>query len=194
MEALRTRAFWLIAAGHASAVLTVSAVSLHLAPHLVQQLGMSLETAGTIVALVLIVSVVGRIAGGYLADRTNKRVLLVGSMISHTLGMLLLVYAGSMVQVFLFALFHGMAWGARAPTQNAIRAEYFGRKSIGLILGLGAVVVTLASVSAPIFAGWLADLRGDYRLAFTILAIMTALGSLFFAFAAKPVRKVATSA
>jgi MFS family permease len=189
IEALKTRSFWLIAAGHASAIFTVSAVSLHLVPHLVQQLGMSLEAAGTIVALVLVVSVVGRILGGFLADRTNKRVVLVASMLSHAFGLIMLAYATSLGQVFVFALFHGMAWGARAPTQNAIRAEYFGRKSIGLILGLGTVIVTIASVSAPIFAGWLADLRGDYRLAFTILAILTACGSLFFAFASKPVQR-----
>jgi MFS family permease len=189
VEAIKTRSFWLIAFGHASAVLTVSAVSLHLAPHLVQQMGMSLASAGTIVALVLIISVVGRVLGGYLADRFNKRLVLVASMLSHTIGLLMLAYAVSMAQIFLFALFHGLAWGARAPTQNAIRAEYFGRKSIGLILGIGTVVVTMASVSAPIFAGRLADLRGDYRMAFTILAIMTALGSIFFAFASKPVRK-----
>ena len=187
-EALKTRAFWLIAAGHASAVLTVSAVSLHIAPHLVQQLGMSLEAAGTMISITLIISVVGRVIGGYLADRVNKRLILVISMVLHTVGLLMLAYAASIAQVILFAIFHGLAWGARAPTQNAIRAEYFGRKSIGLILGLGSVVVTLASVSAPIFAGWLADMRGDYRLAFTILAILTALGSLFFAFAGKPVR------
>lgn len=82
----------------------------------------------------------------------------------------------------------------RVPIQNAIRAEYFGRKSIGLILGLSSVLVTAASISAPIFAGWLADLRGDYRLAFTIVAGFTTLGSLFFAFASKPVRKSHTVA
>ena len=82
-----------------------------------------------------------------------------------------------------------MAWGTRAPTQHAIRAEYFGRRSIGSILGLASIPATIASVSARIFVGWLADLLGDYRLAFTILAVFTAFGSLFFAFSSKPVRK-----
>ena len=189
IDALRTRTFWLIALGHALAVLTVSAASLHLVPHLVQQLGISLAAAGSIVALMLMMSVVGRIGGGFLADRTNKRVLLVACMLSHTFGLIMLAYATSMAQVFLFSIFHGLAWGARVPTQNAIRAEYFGRKSLGLILGVATTPVTIASVSAPIFAGWLADLRGDYQLAFTVVAIFTAFGSLFFAFAGKPIRK-----
>ncbi len=190
IEAIKTRTFWLIALGHASAVLTVSAVSLHLAPHLVQQLGISLEAAGSIVALLLILSIAGRLIGGFLADRTSKRMLLAACMLSHTIGLLMLAYASSMVQVYLFTVFHGIAWGARSTIQHAIRGEYFGRKSIGLILGLASVIVTVASVSAPIFAGWLADIRGDYRLAFTILAVFTAFGSLFFAFATKPIRKL----
>ncbi len=188
-EALKSRAFWLIAGGHALAILTVSAVSLHLAPHLVQQLGISLETAGSIVALLSVVSVIGRVVGGVLADRINKRVILVACMLSHSIGLILLTFAASMGQVILFTIFHGLAWGVRGVTQNAIRAEYFGRKSIGLILGISNVFSTTAQVSAPIFAGWLADKIGDYHLAFIILTILTASGSLFFGFAGKPVRE-----
>ncbi|MBI4188136.1 MAG: MFS transporter [Chloroflexi bacterium] len=188
-EAIRSRAFWLIGAGHALALLTVSAVSLHLAPHLVKQLGISLETAGSVVALLSVFSVAGRLLGGFLADRINKRLLLVASMLSHSIGLLILTYAANMGQVFLFTVFHGLAWGIRGVTQNAIRAEYFGRKSIGLILGISNIFSTSAQVSAPIFAGWLADIYGDYHLAFTIITVLTALGSVFFGFAGKPVRK-----
>lgn len=187
-EALGTRSFWFIAFGHMSAVFTVSAVSLHLVPDLVQSMGMSLQSAGAIASMVLVISVVGRILGGWLADRTNKRAVLVASMLAHAIGLLTLAYATTMLQVFIFATLHGLAWGARAPTQNAIRAEYFGRKSIGVILGVGIVVVSIASTTAPIFAGWLADARGNYQLAFTVVAVLTALGSLFFAFASKPAR------
>jgi MFS transporter, OFA family, oxalate/formate antiporter len=188
-EALRTRSFWLIAAGHASAVLTVSAVSLHLAPHLVQRMGLSLEGAGAVVSLLLFMSIAGRLIGGVLADRMDKRWLLVGSMISHTIGLLFLANASNMFQVVLFTIFHGVAWGARGLTQNSIRAEYFGRKAIGIILGLASIPVVFAQVASPIFTAWLADLKGNYQLSFMILAAYTAAGTLFFAFAGKPVRK-----
>jgi sugar phosphate permease len=187
-EALKTRSFWLIAAGHASAVLTISAVSLHLAPHLVQRMDMSLEAAGTIVSLLLFMSIAGRIIGGVLADRMDKRWLLVGSMISHTIGLLLLANATTMFQIVLFTIFHGVAWGARGLIQNSVRAEYFGRKAIGSILGIASIPVVIAIVVSPIFTAWLADLNGDYHFAFSILAAYTAVGTLFFAFAKKPVR------
>lgn len=187
-EALRTRSYWLIAAGHASAVLTISAVSLHLAPHLVQRMDMSLEAAGSIVSLLLFMSIAGRVLGGVLADRMDKRWLLVGSMISHTIGLLLLANATTMFQIVLFTIFHGVAWGARGLIQNSVRAEYFGRKAIGSILGIASVPVVIAIVVSPIFTAWLADLNGDYHFAFSILAAYTAIGTLFFAFAKKPVR------
>ena len=187
-EALKTRSFWLIAAGHSSAVLTISAVSLHLAPHLVQRMDMSLEAAGTIVSLLLFMSIAGRLIGGVLADRMDKRWLLVGSMISHTIGLLLLANATTMFQIVLFTIFHGVAWGARGLIQNSVRAEYFGRKAIGSILGIASIPVVIAIVVSPIFTAWLADLNGDYHFAFSILAAYTAAGTLFFAFAKKPVR------
>ena len=187
-EALKTRSFWLIAAGHASAVLTISAVSLHLAPHLVQRMDMSLESAGSIVSLLLFMSIAGRLIGGVLADRMDKRWLLVGSMISHTIGLLLLANATTMFQIVLFTIFHGVAWGARGLIQNSVRAEYFGRKAIGSILGIASIPVVIAVVVSPIFTAWLADLNGDYHFAFSILAAYTALGTLFFAFAKKPER------
>ncbi len=188
-EAMRTRSFWMIAAGHAAAVLTVSAVSLHLAPHLVQRLGLSLEAAGSIVSLLLFMSIAGRLVGGFFADRTDKRKLLVGSMIFHTIGLVFLATATSMVQVVMFTVFHGIAWGARGLTQNSIRAEYFGRKAIGTILGIASIPVVLAQVVSPIFTAWLADLRGDYQFAFLLLAAYTAAGTLLFAFAGKPSKK-----
>ncbi|MBN2239869.1 MAG: MFS transporter [Dehalococcoidales bacterium] len=185
-EAVKTRSYWLIAAGHASAVLTISAVSLHLAPHLVQSLGMSLESAGSYVSLLLFMSIAGRIAGGILADRMDSRWLLAGSMVLHTIGLLILANASNVFHVVLFCIFHGIAWGARGLIQNSIRAEYFGRKAIGAILGIASIPVVIAIVVSPIFTAWLADLQGDYHFAFMILAGYTAAGTFLFALAKKP--------
>jgi cyanate permease len=41
-------------------------------------------------------------------------------------------------------------------------------------------------VAGPLVAGVLADLTGDYRLGFTLLAILSAMGSLAFILATRP--------
>jgi MFS-type transporter involved in bile tolerance (Atg22 family) len=69
---------------------------------------------------------------------------------------------------------------------QAIRADYFGRASIGMIMGLSNLVTVLGNISGPLLAGLFADWTGDYRAGFTILAIMAAIGSLFFWMARRP--------
>jgi len=45
-------------------------------------------------------------------------------------------------------------------------------------------------MAGPLVAGLLADLTGDYRLGFTVLSILAAMGSVCFMLAKKPVRAV----
>jgi len=100
--------------------------------------------------------------------------------------MLCLTYANHMAMLVAFGVFHGIAWGLRGPFMQAIRADYFGRHAIGLILGLSAAIIALGQIAGPMIAGVLADLTGDYQLGFSLLALLAALGSLAFMLATKP--------
>ena len=86
------------------------------------------------------------------------------------------------------ALIHGTAWGLRGPFMQAIRADYFGRHSIGMIIGLSSMIIVLGNIAGPILAGLFADWTGNYRMGFTILAVLSGLGSLFFLMARRPKR------
>ena len=70
---------------------------------------------------------------------------------------------------------------------QAIRADYFGRRAIGMILGMSSVVVAIGQVAGPLLAGVLADLMGDYRLGFTVLALVSLAGAWAFVAAVQPV-------
>jgi MFS family permease len=183
---MRTRAFWLISLGHASALLVVSAVMVHLVPHIIERLDYSLAAAGSIVALMTVFQMVGLLSGGYLGDRFNKRVIVVCCMAAHTTGLLLVAHATSLPMVIGFAVLHGWAWGTRGPLMVALRADYFGATSIGTIMGFSSLVVMFGMTLGPIVAGYMADVSGSYTPGFTVLAIGAALGSLFFVFATKP--------
>ena len=129
----------------------------------------------------------GQLGGGYLADRVNKQAVLVACMLGHCAGLLMLAYASNVGHLVAFTALHGLSWGARGPTQQALRADYFGRGSFATIMGFSSLVIMIAMMIAPIFAGWVADQRGgDYTPAFAILAVLAGLGSVFFIFARKP--------
>jgi len=71
---------------------------------------------------------------------------------------------------------------------QAIRADYFGRSAIGMILGLSFMIIIIGQVGGPMIAGILADLTGNYRAGFTTLAVLAGLGSVFFLMARRPAR------
>ncbi len=186
VEALRTSAFWLIAFGHAFALLAVSAVNVHAVTHIKEGLGYSLSLATLVFTLVTVGQFLGVLTGWAIGDRFVKRKVAAVCMLMHAGGLLMLTYAAGPVVLAISAIVHGIAWGLRGPFMQAIRADYFGRSSIGMIIGLSSAVVVFGNIAGPILAGAFADWTGDYRMGFTILAVLSGLGSLFFMIARRP--------
>lgn len=184
-EALRTSSFWLISVGHALALLTVSSMMVHLIPHLTESLDYSLAMAGGVVAAMTGFQMLGQLFGGYLGDRFDKRLICTACMAAHAAGLLLVTFASSWIMVAGFAVLHGLAWGTRGPLMVALRADYFGARSFGTIMGFSSLVVMFGMSGGPIIAGVMADVTGNYVSAFTAIACASALGSLCF-LAAKP--------
>ncbi|HEX5368313.1 MAG TPA: MFS transporter [Dehalococcoidia bacterium] len=186
-QALHTRAFWLISAGHGSALLVVAAVNVHVISHLKDDLGYSVSHAALIVTLMTSMQVVGILIGGTIGDRFDKRLISAICMLMHMVGLLLVTYAVNLPMIIAFAVLHGLAWGTRGPLMQAIRADYFGRKSFGAIMGLSALIVMIGQISGPLVAGILADTTGNYDLGFTVIAVLAGLASVFFLLAKRPV-------
>ena len=185
-EAIRTAAFWLLALGHGMSLLVVTAVSVHAITHMKESLGYSLAQASLVITLMTVGQVCGVLLGYTIGDRFEKRYVAAICMLMHAAGMLMLTYALGLPMLIAFAMLHGVAWGLRGPFMQAIRADYFGRTSIGMIMGLSGIIIALGQIGGPLVAGALADYTGNYRLGFTLLAVLAALGSLLFFFARRP--------
>ena len=111
-------------------------------------------------------------------------------MIGHMLGLLLVTYPYFSIMIWIFVPMHGIAWGARGPIIQSIRADYFGPTNFGTIMGFSSMVVMIGMVLGPLVAGILADYTGSYTLGFTILAIAAGIGSVFFLLATPPKKPV----
>lgn len=186
-EAMRTRAFWLLAIGHGAALLVVGAVNVHAITHMKEGLGYSVNLASLVIMLMTIAQIGGVLFGIWIGDRYVKRRVAALAMVGHFLGLLMLTYASGFAMLVAFAVLHGAAWGVRGPFMQAMRADYFGRRAIGMILGVSAVVVAVGQVAGPLVAGVFVDLLGDYRLGFTLLALVSLGGAWAFIAAVQPV-------
>jgi sugar phosphate permease len=165
-QALRTRSFWLISVGHASALLVVGAVMVHVSPYLTEAHGYSLAQASFFVGALTISQLGGQLSGGYLGDRGNKRAVIAVAMAGHMTGFLLLAFAQNALMIWGFVALHGWAWGARGPLMQSMRADYFGR--------------------GPLVAGIMRDATGSYSPGFAVLATLAGFGSVFFLMATPP--------
>jgi sugar phosphate permease len=187
-EALRTPAFWLISLGHGFALLVVHAVNVHAITHMKEGLGYSVAQAAFVITLMTVGQMGGVGVGWLVGDRFEKRLVAATCMLMHMAGLLLLTYAVALPMLIAFAALHGVAWGLRGPFMQAIRADYFGRAAIGMILGLSYLIIVVGQVGGPMIAGITADATGDYRAGFTILALLAGIGSFFFLLARRPSR------
>ncbi len=185
-EAMRTRAFWMISLGHMSALFVVGAVLAHLALYLTSEQGYTLQGASYVAGALPAAQLVGMAVGGWLGDRINKRLIASVAMVGHSGAILLLAYATGPLMIWAFVCIHGLAWGARGPLMQALRADYFGSTSFGSIMGVSSLVVMTGTVLGPLIAGILADQTGSYRIGFTIISGLTLMGMVFFVFATPP--------
>ena len=189
-QALATRAFWMLALGHGLALLVVTAVNVHAITHIKEGLGYSVATAGWVIMLMTFGQLMGVLLGAGMGERFDKSKVAALCMLSHAIGLLFLTFSTHLAELVAFAVFHGLAWGLRGPLMQAIRADYFGVGAIGAIMGISAAVIAVGQIAGPMVAGVLADLTGDYRMGFTLLALTAAMGSLAFMLATKPLHKV----
>ncbi len=150
-------------------------------------LGYSIAQASLVITLMTFAQTGGVMLGWTIGDRVDKRKVAAACMLMHASGLLLLTFAANVPMLVAFALLHGTAWGLRGPFMQAIRADYFGRRAIGMILGLSAALIAVGQVLGPMVAGALADITGDYRIGFTVLAVVAAGGSVAFLRAKRPV-------
>lgn len=185
-EALRTRAFWFISLAHGASVLVVSVTQVHYTAHVIERFGISLTAAAALITLQTTTNFVSRPLGGWLSDKISSRNVIMIAMVMHSVALLMLAFGTSLWMVAGFALLNGFAWGARVPVVVSMRAEYFGSRSFGAIMGLSSMVVTAGSVAGPVLAGLSYDITGSYEFGFTVLAILAGLGTFFLVFTPPP--------
>jgi MFS family permease len=185
-EALHTSAFWLISLGHMMALFAVAAVAVHLITHVKEELGYTLAEASLILSLTTVGQFFGVMMGWVMPERIDKRYITASCMLMHASGLLMLAYGNALAVIVAAALLHGTAWGLRGPFMQAMRADYFGRRSIGMILGVSALIIVFGQIGGPIIAGAFADWTGNYRTAFTVLAMLSGCGSICFLLAKPP--------
>lgn len=174
-EALKTRAFWLLASIFFFQMIGLGSVSIHIVPYL-ESLDMPTTIAAIAVTGMLICSLAGRLSLGFLGDFINKRYLIAIAFALQSIGLFLfsMITVDKIWLIILFLLTYAPGYGSVVPLRPALLADYFGSRNFGAIAGLMSIVSMFGGISSPVVAGWIFDVTGSYRLAWRMFSLIIA--------------------
>lgn len=186
-EALRTSAFWLMAAFHGLRNLPYAAVSVHLVPLLVWK-GFDEPMAAFFVGLMAFSTVIVRPLTGWLGDRWSKQKIGALGVSLGALGLLVLTCSdGALWHMVVFVVLFSFSDGINSVTW-ALVGDFFGRKQFATIRGWIGMLQSLASMPAAVFTGWVYDQTQSYTYALIPFIILYGLAALVLWPASHPKR------
>lgn len=150
-RALRDRNFWHLCIAEAVRMMIAMAVITHVMPYL-SSLNMSRSRAALVATSIPLLSIIGRLGSGWLADIFDKRYIMVGTYSLAGAGILVFSYVQTISLIFPFLVLFPLSWGA-VPVRGAMIREYFGIASFGKLLGLMAGITTVGRIMGPFLAG-----------------------------------------
>ena len=179
-QAFKTGQFWLLVSLYFFGSMGAQTLHVHQVVYLVEK-GISPIVGASVVSMVGLSSIFGKLVGGYLSDKVEReKVFIVGNIILIT-GIFILYFAGERASIplaYLFAVCLGIGYSSTAAIAPAIISDHFGGKHFGKILGIGLFGGASGAAVGPFVAGELFDNFGNYKLAFIFAVVSILIASL----------------
>ncbi len=181
MEALKSVTFRRLLLAESLRTFLLGSIVLHQIPHLIN-IGIEESTAAGILGLMIFVSIPGRLIFGFLGDYFERRKIVAVTMILQGIAVLILGYATSIIHVYIFVAIYGLTYGGCIPLLMAFRGDIFGRKNFAQMSGIMSPFRMIGNVIGPVLAGYIFDVTGSYRIAFTFFTVLAILSGISFYF------------
>ena len=187
-EAVRTKSFWLTYFSLLFAYISAFFVTTHIVPNALG-LGISSLYAATLLTVIGVFNVAGRLLGGFTSDEFGVTRALTLLFTAQAISLFLLANLTSLWSIYSVALLFGISYGGWAMILPVITNDFFGRTHSGQIMGLFETVTGIGGAMGPYFAGYIYDLTGQYTLAFLIAGTITLVGVVLTVFLRRYSRK-----
>jgi sugar phosphate permease len=177
----RSPAFYLLMIGSMCSIAAVGGANQHLKLFLSLDHAYSQGDAAKVASLVLFSSLFGRVGMGWLADRIDKKyvMLLIYLIVASAIPMLFM--AGTPGMIYIFAVVFGIGLGGEYMVIPLMAAELFGVRVLGRAMGVILTVDGVAEAVAPVLVGRLRDVTGAYTTGFTVLIGFALAGAIAIA-------------
>jgi MFS family permease len=173
-DALGHSMFWWTGIAFVLANFATLAIFVHLVPFLIRE-GFSAGFAASMAGIAGIMALPGRLLFTPLGEYIKRQYVaaLIFGLIA--LGITVLLLLDSRAGVIIFVMLFGMSFGAITPARAAIIADLYGSTNYGAISGALATGITFARAAAPVTAGVIVTLTGNYTAVFVMLLVSVSL-------------------
>jgi MFS family permease len=178
VQAVHTRDFWVLIVLFAAVFMGISGLMVHLIPML-EDMNYSSAQAASILGGMFLLSGIGRISSGFLADMIDFRMVMAGLILFQLIGLFLLTLVGpsQIWLVGLFILLFGIGFGGTIPLRPFLIMQIFGERAFGSLQGMVQGGAIGAGMMGPVFYGWVFDTTGSYHI-----AIYASIATILMAF------------
>jgi sugar phosphate permease len=184
---LKNPSLWLMGISFAFVAIGSSAITTQEVSFLTD-MHVSDPVAATARGITLGIGAISALASGWLADRLISRYVTILFFFLSMLGMLILIPAVSMSQIWPFVIIYGLGIGAGGTLLPIVTRDIFGAGDFSAMFGFVIVLLAVGnSVGAPL-AGFMYDATGSYHRVFVIITAIyiVAMIGIYFSFGANP--------
>ena len=164
-QALHMNQFWLLVSSWLLLSLSVHMIVVHFVAYAVDN-SISPMRASSILALMGVTSIFGRLVIGKLSDIFGRKALGVISELIMCAALVWLMWSQRLWMLYLFAVVFGFLWGGSTTTVLALFADIVGMRRLGTIMGVFSAGWALGAAMGPYIGGYIFDVSGSYFNAF----------------------------
>jgi MFS transporter, OFA family, oxalate/formate antiporter len=168
--AVRTGQFWMIFITFLLFLSSLGLVMLHLVPYAVDS-GMAPVQAATLLTLIGVFGLGGRLASGVLSDRIGIKPIMLFCTVLLGLNIAYIAFSNTNWAFYIFASIYGVTYSGFVTQMVRITRVTFGGKSLGSVFAALMVSDGIGFGFGPWIAGNIFDATGSYQASFLAAAI-----------------------
>jgi MFS transporter, OFA family, oxalate/formate antiporter len=176
-EAVRTSAFWLLVVTFGISSVGVTGLNLHVYPY-VTDIGHPPVVAATVMSVIASMQLASPLVWGFVAERIDPRIAAMLRFIVQGVGLGLAISTPSLICLYGGFFLYGIGLGGNMVLPDLLWANYFGRRSLGKIRGMGLLISQVLAAFGPPFFGFLFDATGGYGLSFALFGAALATSAM----------------
>ena len=170
--------FWIMAIPLSVLYMSNNTMMVHIMPFALNA-GISNEVAALFAMTLPLISIIGRLSGGWLSASYNPMRLILMSLGLQAMAYFLIFFNQQQWAIWTFLILVGPAYGCSMVLRSILVRLYFDRSIFGTVQGLLLGIMTIGSVIGPIYAGFIFDNEASYRTVWLIMALVSLIAIIF---------------